>query len=108
VPALLRVIKEHAKPNHRIFVGVVDPINPRVETPEEVRNRVLEAAEYLPRVRLGTTDDCRFSPFGDDTSMARETAFEKIQLPVRRWPPRCLASDLGALEQEESVPGQER
>ncbi len=40
-------------PGHdqRIFVSVLDPINPRVETPEEVRDRVLEAAEFIaPRL----------------------------------------------------------
>jgi 5-methyltetrahydropteroyltriglutamate--homocysteine methyltransferase len=27
---------------------------------------------------LGTTDDCGFSPFADDTSTSREVAFAKI------------------------------
>jgi 5-methyltetrahydropteroyltriglutamate--homocysteine methyltransferase len=79
---VLRIIREYAKPAQRIFVGVIDPINPRVETPEEVRDRVLEAAEYIPLNRLGTTDDCGFAPFSDDTSTARETAFEKIRARV--------------------------
>jgi 5-methyltetrahydropteroyltriglutamate--homocysteine methyltransferase len=79
---VLRLIAEHSRPNQRIFVGVTDPINPRVETPEEVRDRVLEAAEYIPLPRLGTTDDCGFSPFGDDTSTARDTAFAKIRARV--------------------------
>src|SRR5216684_2303705 len=55
---VLRIIRDHARGDHRIFVGVIDPINPRVETPEEVRDRVLEAAEYIPPSRLGSTDDC--------------------------------------------------
>ena len=38
----------HLKPDQMVFVGVVDPIDPRIETPEEVRDRVLEAAEYIP------------------------------------------------------------
>jgi len=79
---VLRLITEHSHPDQRIFVGVTDPINPRVETPEEVRERVLEAAEYIPLARLGTTDDCGFSPFGDDTSTARDTAFAKIRSRV--------------------------
>jgi 5-methyltetrahydropteroyltriglutamate--homocysteine methyltransferase len=78
----LAAIKEHARPEQRIFVGVIDPIDPRVETPEEVRDRVLEAAEYIPIEQLGTTDDCGFSPFGDDVSTARDTAFEKIRARV--------------------------
>ena len=79
---VLGVIKEHVKPEQRIFVGVIDPINPRVETPGEVRDRVLEAAEYIDPSRLGTCDDCGFSPFGDDTSTSREIAFDKIRARV--------------------------
>ena len=78
----LRLMKQHVKPGQRIFVGVIDPIDPRVETPEEVRDRVLEAAEYIPLDRLGTTDDCGFAPFSDDTSTDRETAFAKIRARV--------------------------
>lgn len=66
----------------RIFVGVIDPIDPRVETPEQVRDRVLAAARHLPADRLGTCDDYGFSPFADDTSTSRETAFAKIKARV--------------------------
>jgi 5-methyltetrahydropteroyltriglutamate--homocysteine methyltransferase len=53
-----------------------------VESPEEVRDRVLEAAERLPWDRLGTTDDCGFAPFADDTSTSRDVAFEKIRARI--------------------------
>jgi 5-methyltetrahydropteroyltriglutamate--homocysteine methyltransferase len=43
---------------------------------------VLEAAEFIPVESLGTTDDCGFSPFADDTSTSRETAFAKIRSRV--------------------------
>jgi 5-methyltetrahydropteroyltriglutamate--homocysteine methyltransferase len=79
---VLQIIREHMKPDQRVFVGVIEPINPRVETPEEVRDRTLEAAEYIPVERLGTTDDCGFSPFCDDTSTTRDTAFAKIRARV--------------------------
>ena len=79
---VLSIIAEHSRPDQRIFIGVIDPIDPRVETVEEVKQRVLEAAEFIPVERLGTTDDCGFSPFGDDTSTARDTAFAKIQARV--------------------------
>src|SRR5215813_8002186 len=65
----------------RIFVGGIDPINPRVETGEEVKDCVLEAAEHIEPCRLGTCDDCGFAPC-DDTSTTRETAFGKIQARV--------------------------
>jgi methionine synthase II (cobalamin-independent) len=79
---VLGTIKANLQPGQRIFIGVIDPINPRVETPQEVRDRVLEAAEFIPLAQLGTTDDCGFAPFGDDTSTARETAFAKIRSRV--------------------------
>jgi 5-methyltetrahydropteroyltriglutamate--homocysteine methyltransferase len=79
---VLRIVAEHVRPGQRVFVGVIDPIDPRVETAEEVRNRVLEAAEHIIVGQLGTTDDCGFSPFGDDVSTARETAFAKIRARV--------------------------
>ena len=79
---MLAMTKELAQSDQRIFVGVIDPLDPRVETAGEVKERVLEAAEYIPLAQLGTTDDCGFAPFGDDTSTARETAFEKIRARV--------------------------
>jgi 5-methyltetrahydropteroyltriglutamate--homocysteine methyltransferase len=39
----LRIVRENLCPPRRVFVGVIDPINPKVETPQEVRDRVLEA-----------------------------------------------------------------
>jgi 5-methyltetrahydropteroyltriglutamate--homocysteine methyltransferase len=82
-PRVLAAIAEHSGDDQQIFVGVTDPIDPRIESAEEVRDRVLEAAEHIPLERLGTTDDCGFSPFGDDTSTARETAFAKIRARVQ-------------------------
>ena len=79
---VLGIIRRHMKPEHRVFVGVVDPTDPRVEAPEEVRERVLEAAGYIPVGQLGTTDDCGFSPFCDDTSTTRDTAFAKVRARV--------------------------
>ena len=79
---VLRIIREYMKPDQRVFVGVIAPIDPHVETPEEVRDRVLEAAEFIPLERLGTTDDCGFSPFCDDTSTTRDTAFAKVRARV--------------------------
>ncbi|MGV3773104.1 MAG: 5-methyltetrahydropteroyltriglutamate--homocysteine methyltransferase [Verrucomicrobiales bacterium] len=79
---VLKIIQQYLKPTQRAFVGVISPINQQVETPEEVRDRVLEAAEYIPLAQLGTTDDCGFSPFSDDTSTTRDTAFAKIKARV--------------------------
>src|SRR3977135_1899483 len=81
-PHVLKIIRKYLKPNQRIFVGVIAPSNPHIETPEEVCDRVLEASEYIPVEQLGTTDDCGFSPFSDNTSTTRDTAFAKIRARV--------------------------
>jgi 5-methyltetrahydropteroyltriglutamate--homocysteine methyltransferase len=92
--AVLQAVAEVRKPEQRVFVGVTDPIDPEVETPEQVRDRVLLAARYVPVAYLGTTDDCGFAPFADDESTARETAFAKIRARVRGT--ELASAELGA------------
>ena len=67
------------------YVGVINPLNPRVESPEEVRDALVRAASFIPKEQLGSTDDCGFSPFSIDEKpshgspdFARDTAFQKI------------------------------
>ena len=79
---VLEIVRDNLHPSRRVFVGVIDPINPKIETPQEVRDRLLEASDFIPLNQLGTTDDCSFSPFGDDLSTARETTFAKIRARV--------------------------
>jgi 5-methyltetrahydropteroyltriglutamate--homocysteine methyltransferase len=81
--SVLETVASLLRPGQRVFVGVIDPIDPAVETPEQVRDRVLLAANHIPLEQLGTTDDCGFSPFADDSSTARETAFAKIRARVQ-------------------------
>jgi 5-methyltetrahydropteroyltriglutamate--homocysteine methyltransferase len=76
---VLKAARPLLKPGQILFVGVIDPINPKIESPAEVRDRILQAAESIPVESLGVTDDCGFSPFADDTSTTRETAFAKIR-----------------------------
>lgn len=79
---VLSIIRQHIQPGQTVFAGVVDPIDRAVETPEQVCDRVLAAARYLPVAQLGTTDDCGFSPFADDTSTSRDIAFRKVRARV--------------------------
>ena len=79
---VLRIIRDYLKPAQRVFVGVIATIAPRTESPEEVRDLIREAAEYIPLHQLGTTDDCGFAPFADDTSTSRDLAFEKIRARI--------------------------
>ncbi len=80
---VLTIIRDYLQPGQRVFVGVIAPIDPRIETPELVCERVLQAARYIPVDQLGTTDDCGFAPFCDDVSTTRQTAFEKIRARVQ-------------------------
>ena len=72
------------------FIGVIDPLNPRVEKPEEESAELSAAPKYIPKERLGSTDDCGFSPFSIDTKpkhgspdSARDIAFQKISSRVK-------------------------
>jgi 5-methyltetrahydropteroyltriglutamate--homocysteine methyltransferase len=79
---VLNIIKQNLKPNQVVFLGVTNVLNPRVETAEEIRDMILEAAEKISVEQLGSTDDCGFAPFADDISTSRETAFAKIKARV--------------------------
>ena len=67
------------------FMGVINPLDPEVETAEHVRDELLLASKYIPVERLGATDDCGFSPFSRDVKpkhgspdFARDIAMQKI------------------------------
>ena len=82
------------------FIGVTDPLNPTVETPEQVCDALMTAAKHIPKERLGSTDDCGFSPFSLDAKpkhgspdLARDIAFEKIASRVEGT--RMASSKLG-------------
>ncbi len=82
------------------YIGVTNPQNPRVESPQEVRDALVRAANFIPKERLGATDDCGFSPFSIDEKpshgspeYAREVAFQKIRNRVEGT--RLAAEKLG-------------
>ena len=90
-----KLIGEHSRDDANgvgqvCFVGVIDPLNPQVETAEDVRDALVTAANFIPKERLGATDDCGFSPFSIDVKpkhgspdFARDVAFEKITARVQ-------------------------
>jgi methionine synthase II (cobalamin-independent) len=82
------------------YIGVINPQNPRVESPQEVCDQLVRAAHFIPKERLGATDDCGFSPFSIDEKpnhgspdYAREVAFQKIRNRVEGT--RLAAEKLG-------------
>lgn len=79
---VLASIKENLRPSQVVFLGVTDVLNPRIETPLEIKETILEAAAIIPVEQLGTTDDCGFSPFADDMSTSRDIAFAKIKARI--------------------------
>jgi methionine synthase II (cobalamin-independent) len=86
-----KLIGEHSRKDANgvpqvVFIGVINPQNPRVETPQEVCDDLMLASKYIPKERLGATDDCGFSPFSIDVKpkhgspdVARDIAFQKIK-----------------------------
>jgi methionine synthase II (cobalamin-independent) len=80
-----RLVGEHSRDDQMCYLGVVSPVHPRPERPQEIRDQLVRAANFIPRERLGSTDDCGFSPFSIDEKPshgspdhARDVAFEKI------------------------------
>lgn len=79
---IFQQIRQCMGKDHLVLIGVTSPICSRIETPEEVCASLLEAASWIPADQLGSTDDCGFSPFADDTSTARDIAFAKVRSRV--------------------------
>jgi methionine synthase II (cobalamin-independent) len=82
------------------FMGVINPLTPEVETPEQVADDLVTAAKYIPVERLGATDDCGFSPFSRDVKpshgspdFARDVAMQKIS--ARLEGARLASQELG-------------
>jgi 5-methyltetrahydropteroyltriglutamate--homocysteine methyltransferase len=49
---VLQIMRDHIQADQKVFVGVIDPLDPRIEMPDEVAARVIEAAEYIPLTSL--------------------------------------------------------
>lgn len=95
-----KLIGEHSRDDQMCYVGVTSPVMPRVEGIEEIRDQLVRAANFIPRERLGSTDDCGFSPFSIDEKPShgspdhgREIAFQKIAHRVEGT--RAAAEKLG-------------
>ena len=88
--AVYRMVGEYSRDDangipQMCFMGVTNPLNPEVETAEQVRDQLVAAAKHIPVERLGATDDCGFSPFSRDLKpqhgspdFARDIAMQKI------------------------------
>lgn len=68
------------------YIGVISGQSPRPESAQEVCDMLVRAANFIPKERLASTDDCGFSPFSIDEKpqhgspdYAREVAFQKIK-----------------------------
>lgn len=82
------------------YIGVTVTQSPRPESPQEICDNLVRAANFIPKERLGSTDDCGFSPFSIDEKpnhgspdYARDVAFQKIKNRVEGT--RMAAEKLG-------------
>jgi methionine synthase II (cobalamin-independent) len=78
-------IGQHSRDDQMCYIGVTVTQSPRPESAQEICDSIVRAADFIPKERLGTTDDCGFSPFSIDEKpnhgspdYAREIAFQKI------------------------------
>jgi methionine synthase II (cobalamin-independent) len=95
-----RMIGENLRDDQMAYLGVTVTQSPRPESPEEIRDELIAAANFIPKEQLGSTDDCGFSPFSIDEKpnhgspdYAREVAFQKIKNRVEGT--RMAAEKLG-------------
>jgi methionine synthase II (cobalamin-independent) len=82
----VKIIRQYLRPGQRIFIGVVSPIDPRIETPEEIRDRVLEAARYIPVEQLGTRTTAVSHHFA---TTLRARAKRRLRRFAHVWRERC-------------------
>jgi methionine synthase II (cobalamin-independent) len=93
-------IGQHSRDDQMCYLGVTVTQSPRPESPQEICDMLVRAADFIPKERLGSTDDCGFSPFSIDEKpnhgspdYAREIAFQKIKARVEGT--RMAAEKLG-------------
>ena len=93
-------IGQHSRDDQMCYIGVTVTQSPRPESAQEICDMIVRAADFIPKERLGTTDDCGFSPFSIDEKpnhgspdYAREIAFQKITARVEGT--RMAAEKLG-------------
>jgi methionine synthase II (cobalamin-independent) len=67
------------------YIGCIVTQSPRPESAQEVCDQLVMAANHIGKDRIGSTDDCGFSPFSIDQKpnhgtpdYARDIAFQKI------------------------------
>jgi methionine synthase II (cobalamin-independent) len=97
---VLEAIGEHSRDDQMCYLGVTVTQSPRPESAQEICDLLVNAAKFIPKERLGSTDDCGFSPFSIDEKpnhgspdYARDIAFQKIAARVEGT--RMAAEKLG-------------
>ena len=100
-----RAIGEHLRSDangvvQMAYLGSTVTQSPRVESPQEIADHLIRAANFIDRNQIGSTDDCGFSPFSIDEKpnhgspdYARDVAFGKIAARVEGS--RLAAEKLG-------------
>jgi len=93
-------IGQHSREDQMCYIGTTVTQSPRPESPQEICDMLVRAADFIPKERLGSTDDCGFSPFSIDEKpnhgspdYARDIAFQKIAARVEGT--RMAAEKLG-------------
>jgi 5-methyltetrahydropteroyltriglutamate--homocysteine methyltransferase len=65
-----------------VVLGLVSTKSPQLETKEMLRQRINEAAKYVPLARLGLSPQCGFSGNIGNTVMTADEQMAKLRLVV--------------------------
>ena len=100
---VLKIIRKYIKPSQRVFVGVISPIDPRIETPEEVRDRIIEAASYIPLEQFGQQTIVGFRRFVMTRRRAARRHLQRLRRASaeRRWPRQSSEPKMKDEEEEQ-------
>ncbi len=63
-----------------VVLGVVSTKTPRMETPEELKTRIQEAARFVPLERLALSPQCGFASSIIGNRLSSEDQKRKLQL----------------------------
>jgi 5-methyltetrahydropteroyltriglutamate--homocysteine methyltransferase len=73
----------HVPEDRTVVLGLVTTKKPRLETDDEVRSRIEEAARYVPLERLALSPQCGFASTMEGNHVTPEQQLQKLQLVSR-------------------------
>ena len=96
---VLRTTRRYLKPGHRIFIGVVSPIDSLIENPKKIRDRILAATRYI--YRWNNLEPPMTVVFRHSGTTLRPRGKMRLRRFGRGWKERCLRKKLSMTDRAE-------